>query len=306
MKAMKNSILTIIALATAMAWTGCVKDVDAPEEISWTLTVRAEKADDPDTRGLSIGDGKDEASTTRLQSIWKDGEKVFVFQNGTVIGTLNATPDAANAHLATLTGTINSSSLSGLTMLTPRATMGYTGQNGTLLIADENGSQNSIERLYQYTLAQNVSVTSIQGNNITIGHVIFKNQQSIYRINFRFQKDGAGDKLPITTRQAWFSAADARLVQSCAVDGNTSTGSIDVKPGSPTADPFFAALRFANTSKAEALNFKVLGNDGVTYYGSKTIPADYKPHGSFVSIKNAVLTERLEFDQSATKVDTAL
>ena len=287
-----------MALAMAMALTSCVKDVEAPEDINWTLTVRAEKEDGPDTRGLSIGDGKDEASTTKLQSIWKDGEKVLVFQNGAVIGNLTATPDAANAHLATLTGTINSSSgFSGLTMLTPRATWDYTGQDGSL---------GSIERRYQFTMAQNVTVSSIQGNKITIEHVKFKNQQSIYRLNFRFQKDGAGDKVPITVRQAWFSAADAGLEQTCPVNRTASTGSIDVKLPTPTADPFFAALRFANTSKAEALNFKVLGDDGVTYYGSKTIPADCKPNGSFVSVKNAVLTERLEFDQSATKVDTVL
>jgi len=43
----------------------------------------------------------------------------------------------------------------------------------------------------------------------------------------------------------------------------------------------------------EALRFKVMDYEGVTYYGTKTIPAQYKPNGTFVSMKNAPLTERL-------------
>ena len=296
---MKKSILTIMALA--LACTGCMKESITQEEINWTLTVRAEKDSSPDTKGIEIGDGKDEASTTSLKSIWKDGEEALVYLGTKYIGKLTATPDNADPHLATLTGTVTSSGITAgsttLTLLTPLSTWAYTGQDGSL---------NTIGSNFHYTLAENAPVTSVSGNSINIGHVRFKNQQGIYRLNFRFQKDGVGDKLPITTRQAWFSAADAGLVRSCSIGEAINTGSIDLKLETPTTDPFFAALRFKETSKDEALNFKVLGDDGVTYYGSKTVPAAYKPNGNFVSIKNTVLTERLELNLSSTKVSTAL
>jgi|GEM_PF-6621407 len=36
------------------------------------------------------------------------------------------------------------------------------------------------------------------------------------------------------------------------------------------------------------------------------IPAEYKPNGTFVSVKNASLNQRLQLAQSATEVDTVL
>ena len=42
----------------------------------------------------------------------------------------------------------------------------------------------------------------------------------------------------------------------------------------------------------------------MTYKGSKTIPASYKPNGTFVSMKNATLNDRLGVSLSATTVWT--
>jgi len=46
--------------------------------------------------------------------------------------------------------------------------------------------------------------------------------------------------------------------------------------------------------------------NGVTYRGSKIIPAEYKSNGTFVSVKNASLDERLDLALSATEVTTVL
>ncbi|MBR0286620.1 MAG: hypothetical protein IJQ96_06315 [Bacteroidales bacterium] len=48
----------------------------------------------------------------------------------------------------------------------------------------------------------------------------------------------------------------------------------------------------------------VIDADGITYKGTKTIPAAYKPNGTFVSMKNATLNERMGVTLSATEVST--
>lgn len=83
-------------------------------------------------------------------------------------------------------------------------------------------------------------------------------------------------------------------MQSQAVDGTSLVeGAIDMTLGTATADPFFVALRNGDETNAEALTFTVIDADGVTYRGSKTIPAEYKPNDTFVSMKNATLNDRL-------------
>ena len=50
----------------------------------------------------------------------------------------------------------------------------------------------------------------------------------------------------------------------------------------------------------------MIDDDGVTYKGSKTIPAQYKPNGTFLNVKNATLTGRLGLDRSAAEVNDVL
>ena len=117
-----------------------------------------------------------------------------------------------------------------------------------------------------------------------------KNQQSVYRFNFRFQKGGAGEKTPITTVGVSMTGDGDGLWKGW----NMGTGPIPVWLIEPTADPFFVALRFEDQTNAESLHFEVVGSDGVTYLGSKIIPAQYKSNGHFVSAKNTTLTERMQ------------
>lgn len=306
---MKKIIILIAALLGAMVWTGCQRMEEEriqekPEEvtqeaITYTVTILAEKNNGTATKGLDIVG--DEATTTQLKSVWKADEPVLVYLGTDCIGTLTATPDGENAHLATITGTVTTAGIvantTTLTLLTPRESWDYTGQVGTLL-----ESAGSIEKKYHYTKAD-VLVTGVSGSNITADPATFSNQQSIYRLSFRYSVGPTA----ITAKSVTISSANNHLVQSQAVDGTSLVeGPISVTLGTASTNPFFVALRNGDESNDEVLTFTVVDNTGVTYRGTKTIPAAYKPNGTFVSVKNATLTERLDIPLSSTTVDTVL
>ncbi|MBO4476354.1 MAG: hypothetical protein J5737_06510 [Bacteroidales bacterium] len=304
---MKKSLWLLISLAGALAWMGC----EHPEELLterpqekvdsvWTLKLRAYRSDGAETKGLSLDNGEVEATATHLRSIWKEGESVYVYQGLTQIGVLNVSPDGDDAHYATLSGNVVTTNLTAgsttLTLIGPVSLdeWTYAGQAGRLL-AQANDDGKSIESRYHVVQAQNVLVTDISGNNITTGTAAFQNQQSIYRLSFRYQ--GANIPAERVTIQAannglWLSADAGNGPVSVVLDG-------------PSADPFFVALRNENTA-AEDLTFQVVGSDGVTYIGSKTIPAEAKPNGKFVSMKNTALTERMRMETKNEKVSEAL
>ena len=103
------------------------------------------------------------------------------------------------------------------------------------------------------------------------------------------------------------SGASGHLVQSQVIGGATTEGNISVTLASATADPFFVAIRNGDVSNDEVFTFTVVDPDGVTYRGTKTIPATYKSNGTFVSAKNTTLTECLTLAISPTiTVDTVL
>ena len=283
-----------MALAGAVAWTACqiveeepVREepatVEQPENSSvWTLTVQAERG--IGTKGLEISD---EANATLLQSIWKADEPVEVYLGSTHIGTLTATPDGVDAHKATLSGTVTTDGITPgsttLTLLTPRQSWDYTGQVGTLL-----ESAGSIEKKYHYTMASSVLVTGVSGNEITTENAILSNQQSIYRLSFKYSDSN------IATKSVTISGASGQLVQSQVLGGATTEGDISVTLGTATSDPFFVAIRNGDEAGNEVFTFTVVDSDGVTYRGTKTIPAAYKPNGTFVSAKNTTLSQRLD------------
>jgi len=279
----------------------------APEEVVaasvdsvWTVTLQAVKSDAPQTKGLAI-EGVDAGSATELKSIWKTGEVVKAYLGTTLIGTLTAVPDGKDAHNATLSGTVTTTSLeagvSTLTLLTPRETWAYTGQVGTLLEA-----ANSIEKMYHYTAATGVLVETVDAvnNTITTQSAAFTNQQSIYRLSFRYQTGET--KTGIVTKSVSISSARGRLVQSRSADGASLTeGPISVTLGTPTSDPFFVALRNEDAAD-EAISFTVIDSEDATYKGSRVIPAAYKV-GGFVSVKNATIS-RLGLPKSAATIAT--
>lgn len=315
---MKKNILLIAALAGAMAFSACQKaeeefievvpeaaDEQETDAKTYSITIVAERNDGPQTKGLDI-EGE-EASTTVLKSIWKSGEEVKVYLGADCIGTLTATPDGTDAHRATLSGTVTTTDITPntttLTLLTPREAWDYTGQVGKLLLSDD--AVNSIEKKFHYTAATDVLVTAVAGSSITTEEARFANQQSIYRLSFRY--DNGNTKTAITTKSVTISSALGHLVQSQAVDGTSLVeGPISATLATASADPFFVALRNGDETNAEALTFTVVDNTGVTYRGTKGIPAEYKPNGTFVSVKNCSLNQRMDLALSATEVSTVL
>ena len=237
---MKKRTIILMALMGVMVWTGCQvaeENVAGEEDVyTWTLVVKAQKMD---TKALAIGEGT-EATTTELKSVWEAGDEVAVYRNKTLIGTLTATPDADDAHQATLSGDVTTSGLTAgstkLTLLTPRTEWDYTGQDGTLL-----DTEGSIEKKYHYTLASSVLVTEVSGNRITTAPATFVSQQSIYRLSFRYQKS-TDSKVPITASSVTISGASNKLVRSRTISGSPVYGSLSVKLGTATAEPFFRAL----------------------------------------------------------------
>lgn len=305
---MSKKRIIIALLAGALVWAGCqLVEVESISDITprkqtgqtdsvWTLTIRAEKIDSPRTKGLAI-DGTDESSTTVLKSVWLKEEEVYVYLGDKQIGTLTVAVDKTDPypHQATLSGTVTTADITPgstrLTLLTPytRDQWTYVGQAGLLLVNDGglSGLRNSIAARYHMAQAQDVLVTEVSDGNLTTEKAVFENQQSIYRLNFRFQKGEL--KTPITARVVTITAGNGGLWKGW----NMGTGPITVNLLNPTADPFFVALRNEDTSNEEDLHFEVIATDGVTYLGSKTIPALYKPNGTFVSAKNTTLTSRL-------------
>ena len=328
---MKKSLL-LLALMSALLWTGCEQPIE-PEEITGrpeektpktlTVTIQAVKADAPDTKGLRIGDGLGEDFTEDLRSIWKAGEKVFVYkgtdkiceltmgENGNVI-------DEENPRKATLTFTVPSNTIADqdeLTLLTPRTTWSYEGQTGVLLYDSNAEQDNSIEKNYHYTMA--TVTATVSGGTVTTPSATFHNQQSIYRLSFRYQApmsdpnaENTNPKTPISTKSVTIAAAQQGLVQTWSLDENEDpvVGDITVNRASADKKPFFVALRNINTSVDEAFIFTVIDGDGVTYRGSKTILGDVNDNGKFISIKNATLNQRLDvpLNTSATGVTTVL
>ncbi len=316
---MKKITILSIALLGAFAWTGCVKDafvekdpsgpvLSARKDSVWTLTVKAVRADSPLTRGLAIGDAEEEATTTTLKSVWTGEDAVKVYLGTELIGTLEVIPDG-DPHTATLVGTVTISDVTPgstrLTFLTPRETIEYTGQKGHLLPA--YGRSYPIESYFHYTIATGVLVTDVYASNITTEKATFVPMQSIYRMSFRFQDGGVGDKTAITAKSVNISGAAGRLVRSQTVDGTSVTeGDIPVLLQTPTSNPFFVALRNGDETNAEVFTFTVVDEDGATYKGTKTIPASDKPNGKFVSMKNATLTSRLDIPVLPDTKDTVL
>ncbi len=295
---MKKINIWMSVLALAVLGTSCMEQEMVLEEKSrtqaWNLTIRAEK--EPDTKGLDL-------VGNRLNTLWRSSETVSVLAKGSYLAqTLDVTPDAQNAKLATLSGSVNVSEVNVddvLTLQIPRQTWDYTGQKGVLLGPDEAGS---IEKDYAYALAE-VTVTGVTPGSemmgtLTTTNAHFVNQQAIYRLNFK-----NGDA-PLAVKDVTLSSSKGKLVLSRNPDDGTTTyGSLKVNMESSSADPIYVALR--NDDKtAQDYFFSVTGADGLTYTGKKTIPAEAFSHG-FLGIQDMALTKLL-LSKSDTQVAEAL
>jgi len=289
-------------LALALLGTACIEQEmmleEKPRTQAWNLVVRAEK--EPDTKGLEL-------VGNRLNTFWRSSETVSVLVKGSYLAeTLDVTPDAQNAKLATLSGSVNVSDVNEndvLTLQIPRQTWDYTGQKGVLLGPDAAGS---IEKDYAYALAD-VTVTGVTPGSemmgtLTTTNAHFVNQQAVYRLNFK-----NGDA-PLAVKDVTLSSSKGKIVLSRNLaEGTTTYGSLTVNMATSSDDlpdgMIYVALRNDDTT-AQDYFFSVTGADGLTYTGTQAIPAAAFSHG-FLGIQDLALTKLL-LTKSETPVAEAL
>lgn len=313
---MKKITMIMAALLAAMAWTGCkdtleTDDPSAREEKpvavrdSVILTLEAGKG--VDTKALEL---VDEGQT--LNAFWTLGEEVHVFASGSgaCIGTLTATPNNTDKTKATLRGNIDATGLAKgqtLTLLFPKSTWSYEGQNGKLT------GEGSIASSYDFARAQVIIEDVVTNKITTTKSTTFENQQSIYRFGFRY---GATYGPTIRTKTLLLTSNQNKLAKTVnAITGaNTyfASGvpmtielSTALTPAQAAAhELIYVAIRNDNTTEKDTFSFTIYDADGATYKGSKEIPQD-KLASPFVSAKTIPM-DRLELLQYSTNVAEAL
>ena len=299
---MKKNILFVAALAGALIWTSCQKEekgIEKPEERTdvptWTLTVQATKTTNAQTKALDLGTDTD-SGKDMINATWSaTNDHVYVYKtDGTLLTGALDVINGDGTDTATLSGEITSD-LSGVTALKlvfPRTEWDYSTQYGLL-----NNDENSIEKLFDYAIAD-ITVTEIAGK-LTTSAASFDNQQSIYRFSFKF----GGVKL--TAKNVVVSSANDKIVATY----NPFTAAMTYSPitlsmATATLEPVYAAIKHDGTAE-DTFHFTVIDNEGVTYKGSKAIPAAAFEQG-FVSVKNMSLSQRLDAALIDTEVETVL
>ena len=261
----------------------------------YTITIQACKGEG-ETKGLDLVTG----TPDHLDAYWKSTEKVKVYKDGTLLGTLNVTPGSGSKPTsATLSGPITTAGLvpgDVLTLRIPHENWDYSGQVGTL---------SSIEATYDYAIAS-VTIDTVDDLNYTItttGTASFQNQQSVYRFGFKTGGDYFDPK------SFTVSAAGGQLVQSISWNGTAwaaDYGNISVTPASAPGDHFYyVSLRNDQTSD-DTYSFIITGSDDVLYMASKPIPSSVlAAPGKFISAKNINATKP-DFKPAGGSTDTAL
>ena len=259
--------------AGLLVLAGCQKEpFEEPEEKpaeqeEWILTLEASKG--TDTKALNL------ETNGSITASWTTGDQVAVFLKGGAtesLGNLTATVNPSLNTNATLAGSLTSvtgvTNGSTLTLLYPRATWDYTGQDGSAPSAS-----GTLATKYDYALAD-VTVSAVDGGakTITTDKANFANQQSIYR--FKFSSSGT----PLSVKQFTVSSSANKLVQSRSYDGSAWTsnfGSVSVVSDAATSDWLYMSLRNELDGIVidhDTYTFVVKGGDAATYTGTKDIP----------------------------------
>lgn len=260
---MKKDIRTLAALLIASAaFVACSSDDDIINETQqpvigkYTMTINASKGDDATTRALSL-DGK------TLNVKWAATDEVSVFPTSswlTPLGTLTAA--ASETGSTSLTGDLTSAPSAGdqLNLLFPRAKWDYTGQTGVLL-----STANSIEKKFDYALA-NVEVASVDGNTITTtGDAAFQSQQAIVKFILKNKSDNSS----LNASSLTVSAASNKLVTGKGFNSKSTTHSGYTYDGG-TASSFDDPSNLVDGKKISANHSKWCTNtsdkvDGIWY-----------------------------------------
>ena len=280
MKKANYLFLSILFLAACQPVEQDLPQKEDPEEIVevadsvWSLTLIADKGD-ADTKALYMSEDE---NGVKLNSYWRSSETVKVYKGTSWIGTLEVTPGAGDKPArATLSGSITVNGLADgdqLTLMIPRDTWSYEGQNGSLETLQDN---------YDYALATvTVSAVDIENQAISTTDAHFENQQSIYQFAFKDNNNVALSVKEFTMR----STSQQALVITRVLGANgwtSTTGILTVKPAAATAEPLFVSLRneMPAPSAAEVdartvvdtYGFVITGANDALYLATKGIPA---------------------------------
>ena len=246
----------------------------------YNLTIQAAKGDAQAKALDLVNDG------ATLNAYWKDSEKVRIYKDNTLLGTLDVIPAAGEKPAkATLSGPITTTGLAAndeLILLFPRESWDYTGQAGTLA---------GIEASCDYAVAT-VAVATVDDVNHTItatGPANFRNQQSIYRFGF---KTGGNYFNP---KSFTVSAAGGKLVRRMSWNGSAWAPDYDgitVTPASAPADNFYYVSLRNDQTTDDTYGFIITGSDDVLYMASQAIPgARLAAPGQFISARNVSATK---------------
>lgn len=279
----RHLIIPIVLLASCQIEQENPALMDSPAG-TFVLSLQASKGE-ATTKALDLVSG----TPDRLNAYWKDTEKVKVYKGGSFLGTLDVTPAAeTKPTTATLSGSITIAGLNPgdiLTLMIPRQTWSYTGQNGAL-----TGS-GSIEDTYDYATASVTIDTVDDVNNIvtTTSGANFENQQSVYRFSF---KEGGNY---IEPKAFTVSSANLSLASSIAWNGSawaSTYDEIEVTPASAAGDHlYYVAIRNESTA-SDTYTFRITGSDDVLYVASQAIPSGVlDTPGKFISAKNINATK---------------
>jgi len=274
----KTVIIPLVLLAAACQQMETEQPLAPTKENASTcnLTINASKGA-PETKALDlINDG------ATLNAYWQSGESVKVFKAGTLLGSLDVTPaEGEKPTTATLGGNIAGLAQNdGLTLLLPRETWDYTGQNGKLT------GENSIEQKYAYATAE-VNVTGINNNSVRTTNANFTNAESIYRFGFKNGENYLSPKSFTVTSEG------NKLVQSMSWNGSgwePAYGGLAVTPASAPEDHFYYVSIRNDQTTADTYNFVITGADDALYFATKAIPASVLDAPKFISAKSISAT----------------
>ena len=211
-------------LLAVMLFSACTggKDPEPPAPSkTYTLTVRADKGSDAETRAPSIDDGG------KMIGEWATTDHVYV-KKGNTWCTGYIQPQYAGTS-TTLSGTISGVEIAvkdQLLLQFPRQTIDYTGQDGTL---------QTIAESYDYSSAT-ATVTSVDGGQVSADAVTFSNQQAIVKFNLR------------TTSGTAIQASSLKIAAAGLKTSDGATGELTITPASPTAEIYAALSGISNAT----------------------------------------------------------
>ena len=209
-------LLAVLFVATTLV--SCTNEdtaADNPPIVNtYTITVNATKGEDATTNRALALDGK------MLNASWATTEDVYV-KKGDAWATGTLKPQTAGTHTK-LTGTLSGITINkddNITLQFPSNTIDYTGQKGTLV---------DIAQRYDFATAP-VTVTDVNGANITTTDATFENKQAIVKFTLKNRKNAS-----LLANSLTLSATGLKT-------GETNTGDITITPVSAT-DEIYAAI----------------------------------------------------------------